>query len=93
MAATLILSHLVLILRGCTGKINKTLHSRYFLVSFILSGRNFAAVCCTELKIDSSLSTPNWLSRYNTFNSTATDLSGLYRAIKGTPSKGRHKKA
>ena len=56
-----------------------------------IAGQTFAAVCCTKLRINSSLRLPTWLSRYNTFNGTATDLSGLYRAIKGSHTKGKCK--
>ncbi len=54
-----------------------------------MTGQKFAAVCCTELRIKSSLRTPKMLSRYNTFNSTATELSGYYKALKGTHFKGK----
>ena len=56
-----------------------------------IAGQTFAAVCCTKLRINSSLRLPMWLSHYNTFNGTATDLSGLYRAIKGSHTKGKCK--
>ena len=55
------------------------------------SGRNYASICCTELKINSSLETYTSLRSYNTFNATATNISGLYRTIKASHSKGKIK--
>ncbi len=62
-----------------------------FFLTLTAKGWNFASVCCTELKISTSKYFKIYpeLRQTNTFNASATNLSGLYKAIRAPHLKGK----
>ncbi len=88
MSITLALLHAFFVVKQCNGKTFLCVSLACCNSTYEITGQHFAAVCCLELKINSSLQTFKRSSHYNTYNASEADLSGLYRSTHSLRSKG-----